>query len=48
MWYLALDKSKAPEPPSVVRPRDVIARRREAESNRRIRAALESDGWEEV
>ena len=48
VWYLALDKKIVPSPPMVVRPRDVMARRREAENNRRVKAQLESDGWEEV
>lgn len=38
----------AAEPPRVTRPRDVAARAAEAERARRVRAQVESDGWEEI
>ena len=48
VWRFALDKETVPEPPKVVRPRDMAARMREAANNRRVRQELESGGWEEM
>lgn len=38
----------ASEPPRVTRPRDVAARRADAERARIVRSRLESGGWEEM
>lgn len=48
VWCFALDKGVVPTPLTVVRPRDVAARVREAANNKRVRAELESGGWEEM
>ncbi len=48
-WALgAYDRDKCPEPPRVVRPRDVEARRAARAKSKAARARLESGGWEEI
>lgn len=47
-WALAYDREKVPDPPTVTRPRDVLARAVERERARSVRERLEQTGWEEL
>ena len=47
-WALAYDREKVPEPPKVVRPKDMLARAEASRRAARARAELESGTWEEI
>ncbi len=47
-WFFAYDRAKMPNPPTVLRPRDVAARIADSRRASESRKAVESDGWEEM
>ncbi len=47
-WALAIDHESMPEPPKVVRPKDVMARVESFAAAKRARSVLESGDWEEM